>query len=112
MQTDRELLELAAKSINGFYNEKTDAISFDGFDALKYNFANWIPWNPLNNSGNALDLAIKLGIGISFGVQDARVVASGMDSIYGEWEKIDGDPFAATRRAIVRAAAEIGKEMK
>lgn len=29
-----------------------------------------------------------------------------------EGEKNNGDPHAATRRAIVRAAAEIGKEMK
>ena len=27
-------------------------------------------------------------------------------------EKLDNDPYAATRRAIVRAAAEIGKKIK
>jgi len=27
-------------------------------------------------------------------------------------EPVNGDPYAATRRAIVRAAAEIGKEKK
>ena len=28
------------------------------------------------------------------------------------WEEIKDDPYAATRRAIVRAAAEIGRNMK
>lgn len=28
------------------------------------------------------------------------------------WEEISADPYAATRRAIVRAAAEIGRNMK
>jgi hypothetical protein len=33
-----------------------------------------------------------------------------LDSIF--WENCGDDPYAATRRAIVRAAAEIGKGMK
>lgn len=82
--TDRELLELAAKAAG--LNVGTDEGSYDD---LKW-------WNPLTNDGDALRLAVKLGIDVS----KAQLVY---------YDKTSNDPYAATRRAIVRTAAEIGK---
>lgn len=117
--TDKELLELAAKAAGieiKHYNKDDpndryypDDCKPNGPSLLCWNLGEW---NPLTDDGDALRLAVKLGIGFSFGIQDGRVVASGAESVLGEWEDIKKDPYAATRRAIVRAAAEIGKEMK
>ena len=111
--TDRELLEAAAKAAgidwikdcvwieNGFYSPlaKHERIS----------------WNPLTEDGDALRLAVKLDM--CFGIAPHRVALSktSLALVPGGHEvscKHQGDPYAATRRAIVRAAAEIGKDMK
>lgn len=62
-----------------------------------------IYWNPLEDDGDALRLAVKLNITV-----DPKYLYK------GPW---DGggtlcDPYEATRRAIVRAAAEIEKVLK
>jgi hypothetical protein len=64
------------------------------------------PWNPLTDDGDALRLAVKLKMGVNF---DGEKV--GANCGRGAVEVFGNDPYAATRRAIVRAAT-IGKEMK
>ena len=94
--TDRELLELAAKAA--------------GFNAFAGHAKQMIEsgWNPLTDDGDALRLAVKLHIPLRFEEDfDGWGVVAGTDG-----EMCKPDPYAATRRAIVRAAAEIGKEMK
>jgi hypothetical protein len=96
--TDRELLELAAKA---------DGIEWDEFTLDC--------WNPLISDGDALRLAVKLGMTVLAdpGI-DGSVAAqidpptSPLTSVWAD-ELAEPDPYAATRRAIVRAAAEIGK---
>jgi hypothetical protein len=97
--SDRELLELAAKAIGL---------------KLKYNYlggrdANQ-PWDSLEDDGDALRLAVRLKIDVKH--YDDYVVGW-FDGGYIGTGKImyEGDPYAATRRAITRAAAEIGKSM-
>lgn len=67
-------------------------------------------WNPLTDDGDAMRLAVKLNITweayFRF-IDDVPVI-----DCQGEVELQGSDPCAATRRAIVRAAAEIGREMK
>ena len=121
--TDRELLELAAKaagisldfSVRGdfppyYINERGGHSS----------------WNPLTDDGDALRLAVKLGIKVMpypvFEYEKHSVLASRRwwappdddDNTYIGPEVVEvygTDPLAATRRAIVRAAAEIGKTL-
>ena len=97
--TDRELLELAAKAagieITPHPNAKIARHLV--FTAGGKN------WNPLTDDGDALRLAVKFGITIMF---DRSSVWCEQ---YGVLEHYNGDPFAATRRAIVRAAADLGK---
>ena len=108
--TDKELLELAAK-----------AAGIDLFDdpAAKHGRVLRMKsgpfWNPLIYDGDALRLAVKLHINIEIWNVDALIRTCVY--ILHRWhvcfeEHYTTDPYAATRRAIVRAAAEIGKKMK
>jgi hypothetical protein len=119
--TDRELLELAAKAAGIEYN----FICPNGAHCGDMNTMQNRFWNPLEDDGDALRLAVKLGLACSPGGQvftyddDLMSAWADKDVMYGtdfcqhvQWSKSNGDPYAATRRAIVRAAAEIGKEMK
>ena len=114
--TDRELLELAAKAAGYEWREdikrERDKI---GVDAL------WIPhvstgWNPLKNSGDALSLAVACQLGISIvggraGLVECVSFKECHCFVSSREIADDGDLCAATRRAIVRAAAEIGAQM-
>jgi hypothetical protein len=71
-------------------------------------------WNPLEDNADAFKLAVELRIPISFPLYtewDVPEVHAGKywdatDSLwYPHSENIKDDPLAATRRAIVRAAA-------
>jgi hypothetical protein len=102
-ESDREMLELAAKAA-GFEPLRFD-VDLDGLLLRGVQE----PWNPLRDDGDALRLAVKLCMQIecSKGYQYA--------SVYGHaWqvsERHDGfDPYAATRRAIVRAAASLASK--
>lgn len=64
-------------------------------------------WRPLDDDGDALRLAVELDIvfrcinGVAFDWKDG---------ICDMQEPYSGDLYTSTRRAIVRAAAEIGKQ--
>lgn len=101
--TDRELLELAAKAAGlpecGWMGP--------AFMYVKEN--RFTDWNPLTDDGDALRLAVTLKLGVIPFQQDV----SATHGLTGrEWpEPYGSDPNAATRRAIVRAAASLGKVM-
>jgi hypothetical protein len=114
--TDRELLELAAKAAG---------IRFVSMDNWPHqdNCRFWkhgdlcdcgAAWNPLADDGYAFRLAVKLRIRVQPATDDQYALANVVGSEEGVAEGciFDGDPYSATRRAIVRAAASIGKDMK
>jgi hypothetical protein len=111
-ETDRELLELAAKAAGIEYHAFVDDPLFGtGINIGEID----VPlWNPLTNDGDALRLAVKLNIGVMSAEYTGRTCAW----LYckgraGEFFEPHGtDPQAAARRAIVRAAAEIGRSRK
>ena len=106
VDADRELLEAAAKAagMSGKYPFEGDTVT----------------WNPLAYDGDALRLAVKLDIEVYQGEDEGRAAYA---LYWGKPERRDvtrmacieyhhdllnaGDPYAATRRAIVRAAAEL-----
>ena len=98
--TDRELLELAAKAAGYEYAKHGGYIVVDGIPGN---------WNPLESDGDALRLAVKLGMLVDVTAFSVTAIVNGTISAQ---EKHNGDPYAATRRAIVRAAAAIGEGMK
>lgn len=107
---DRELLELAAKAcgVNLWWDgdspkeivQHWSGNPEDGGETKDYD------WNPLEEDGAALRLAVKINEMRMFIYSDE--VSMGCLKIV---EKYTGDPMSAVRRAIVRAAAEIGKSM-
>ncbi|HEX7387847.1 MAG TPA: hypothetical protein VF285_11330 [Castellaniella sp.] len=70
----------------------------------------WVSWDPLTNDGDALRLAVKLEINILPTMEEA----SARNPSHTGWINEDAarDPYAATRLAITRAAAEIGRRME
>ena len=103
--TDRELLELAAKAA-GYPPEWHGSIKIETANGAR-------KWSPLEDDGDALRLAVNLGLRVKV-EQDAHAeVDSGNDNSPMCWQAAQKgkDIYAATRRAIVRAAAEIGKAM-
>jgi hypothetical protein len=119
--TDRELLELAAKAA-GIVIDKSKfnggGRNNSGFDLLGNAVLDWhngTTWNPLTDDGDALRLAVKLNIDVFFHASrvEGHVAGGRIPPIRAiEREDYGDDPLTATRRAIVRAAAEIGRNMK
>jgi len=116
MRTDRELLEMVAKAAavelwpGAAWRDEMGA----GF--LKADGQNL--WNPLRDDGDALRLAVKLGIDVYADIPKDYPGAPNCAEaqrvdvlIIEDFAAHNGDIYAATRRAIVRAAAEIGRNM-
>ena len=100
--SDRELLEAAAKAagIEFGWIHDTPRIRAE---------MGWTPWNPLTNSGVAFELAVKLRLTINCSYDDVAICGQEFTQKEVFIERNGEDPLAATRRAIVRAAAELGK---
>jgi hypothetical protein len=94
---DRELLERAAKAA-----EQERSAAGDLWSNARGQL-----WNPLTDDGDALRLAVKLHITphIDGNLTDAESSAGFFTEPHFD------DPYVATRRAIVLAAAEIRKQM-
>lgn len=117
-QEQRRLLELAAKAsgVEIEWNVMIDPRS--PFLAPKtQQERNWLghehtPWNPLTDDGDALRMAVALRI------KHERhpihpFVAAWTPEIPARFEEPEGDdPYAATRLAIVRAAAALREKME
>jgi hypothetical protein len=111
--TDRELLELAAKAAgltikkSQFYPRETLVEEPPG---------EWNLWIPLEDDGDAFRLFTKMpfctlyvseiGVTVNLPRPEGRVLGLKCDEYA---EEHGGDIYAATRRAIVRAAAAIGE---
>lgn len=111
--SDRELLELAAKAAG---------IELRWYSHMMRNGVPIWPevahigdevWNPLTDDGDAFTLMVALRLEPRFidnshsgGAEPSRVT---LHLVPGIVENIKVDVLAATRRAIVRAAAEIGR---
>ena len=98
---DRELLEAAAKAagikvLAGFQAERDAA----GHGDVGLWASCTTCWNPLTDDGQALRLAVTLDL-----LHSPRVA----HEIAVERFTKNADKLTATRRAIVRAAAEVGK---
>ncbi|OMQ52651.1 hypothetical protein [Burkholderia pseudomallei] len=121
--TDRELLELAAKAnwhseveggtVSFHYCDHEEAVVYIAGENQDHNGSDVeLVWNPLSDDGEAFRLAVKLGILVSQQLSYVSVCQPhGNASMRGiQFQESYGtDSIAATRRAIVRAAAEIAK---
>jgi hypothetical protein len=109
--TDRELLELASK-----------AARFELYDHTILDDGVWLYtpgshidaegkrpiflWDPLGDDGDALRLAVQLGLDLKL----SQYLPEAFDLVPGA-TPLQIDAFEKVRRAIVEAAAEIGRAM-
>lgn len=106
--TDCKLLELAAKAaglqVKGWVN---DRLSY--YDPVTGYFGHG-DWNPLDDDGDAFRLAVSLKLNIQHTESTSIVRYRPFSHEWvGEVVNENNDKYAAARRAIVRAAAEIGR---
>lgn len=110
---DREMLELAAKAFfgqDGF--EWNSCAGFSGcVQYIPKDGRSYVDWNPLDDDGDALRLAVKLRLDISFLEGFEEITVEDYHCTYRAREDYKPDMAAATRRAIVRAAAATGQSM-
>ena len=116
--TDSELLALSARAHGGL-----EYVPEMGWIHVNPDGTRGAWWNPLTNDGDAFALMVKLGISLTpnpvFDHPKHSVAAT--QCRYGDLsrklnptevvEQYENDPCAATRRAIVRCAAAILKEV-
>ena len=134
---DRELLEMAAKAFGfGAQNPpdnqhcwtQSEYPKRSGRHGALWNYVGHGEtaelWNPLSDDGDALRLAVGLRLTINLtecqccvGIYACQLDGEDEPDVSVRHSKefddceVD-DPYAATRRAIVRAAAEVGRNMK
>jgi hypothetical protein len=96
---DHKMLELAAK-----------AVGLDQEIEPWYFIAPGDIWSPLDNDDEAFRVVVELGLSVY--TEPFRVGVETMDKKVFVWEEVVLDGFDATRRAITRAAAEVGKAMQ
>ncbi len=98
---DQKLLELSARAA-GYPDYFEGMIVSSPEDSFHV-------WNPLTDDGDALRLAVNLNL-------ELVITDHGCGAHHGEIFRLVAlnevaDIYAATRRAIVRAAAEMGREI-
>ena len=116
--TDREMLELAAKAAGillcgySWIGENEDD---DECEILESAFVKTNPeqelatkWNPLTDDGDALRLAVRLHMQVSVTTESCRAETLPRLGVRVN----DSDENLATRRAVVMAAAAVGRETK
>lgn len=100
MNTDRELLTLAAKACglpeSGWMGPEFTYVKDDQL----------VVWNPLIDEGDALRLACKLHINVFIYHDETSTATAGISA--KNWGSVE----ANTCRAIVCAAAKIGRQME
>lgn len=109
MTADRELLEGAAKAVGHEWDDYCEKLGLCYYPNKSR--PECASWNPLTDDGDAFRLMVKLEL-------DLWVGAGGTEVEWGKHHQSvtqiteNDDPYAATRRAITRAAYKIGKEKK
>ena len=104
--TDRELLEMAAKAA-GIARNQWD---YEWVRGLGHIVCRSDMWNPLTDDGDALRLAVRLRLKIQI-TDDGAAARLGFTNLSLVALDEAPDVESAARRAIVRAAAEIGRAM-
>ena len=111
---DRKLLELAAKALRyevaDYHRTKGLIIDVPIDQPIK---KGGLYWNPQDDDGDSMRLAINLGISIEFVKDGVRCRALNVEwmgevGMFCDMEHLR----SATRSSVLRVAAEIGKGMK
>lgn len=109
MMSDRELLELAAKAAGYQLKRMCDPVE-SGEEGSDFFHLDNRYWNPLTEDGDAFRILIDLNLDLTVDIIEGDVFVC---ETFGDYwcEYLGDNPHAAARRAIVRAAADIGRAM-
>jgi hypothetical protein len=109
MDSDKKLIELAAKAVGIEHPGGEHCVNGPGvWDCKKMCW-----WKPLTDDGDAFRLMISANLEVERCKDGSRVYVNEYgDAPYMLESGYEQDIFAATRRAIVMAAADIGRGMK
>ena len=106
---DKDMLILAAKAADIELQQWVESLGKFFLEPYQQH------WNPLTDDGDAFRLAVTLQLDIQNSLGKTCEVSrwdKGFDDYVYYIEDYSDDPRAATRRAIVRAAVEIGRFRK
>lgn len=117
-EEDKQQLALAAKAAGLAVVRWTDAYMDCGYHSERYGQPGFVVlvdgleelWNPRDFDGDALRLAALIMLPVAFYHFKTVVEMGNYGRIVEHW--VDQGRYLATRRAIVRAAAEIGANMQ
>lgn len=73
----------------------------------------WVEWDPLASDGDAMRIAVKLGLNVHVDIARGYTSVSYSDGVWHALSSIEhgGDACSATRHAIVTVAEAIGEKM-
>ena len=105
------MFEFAAKAagLHDDWPEPDYGVQWNGNAMWCFGMGHGMLWNPRDDDGDALRLAVKLGLIVDSHGMYARACFPYEAPL--AYEAMREDRCAATRRAITRAAAEIGRNM-
>lgn len=112
--SDRELLGLAAKAAGYSVRWYEDSLAYGptfGIEVEPGNPCGFEVWNPLTDDGDALRLAVKLKLQVILYSDWVEVLQDGIQKSNAHSVYDAGCMFKCARRAIVLAAAELGRAM-
>lgn len=111
--SDRELLKMAAKAAGIDLMWKLGFHQITLPPSVPYFLAGGLDkyWNPLTDDGDALRLAVVLSLDVHVNQRHVEIFSGDLEDCIDQVCVDCDDPCAATRRAIVRAAAAIGSAM-
>lgn len=113
--SDRTLLELAAKAAGKVCGYEPGEWFWCKHGprgpGMYMSSRSHVLWNPITDDGDALRLAVRLRMCVASFPDETMVGYTANGEGYNVHESHGSDPYADTRRAIVRAAAEIGRSM-
>jgi hypothetical protein len=109
---DRALLEMAARAARIALGDFDAEAAHSGIVCGAFELGEDTMWNPLASDADAFGLMVKLGL-LVLTVRGFAVANHDSFPLIGGAVRLDvgDDEYAATRRAIVIAAARIGKQM-
>lgn len=102
--TDQELLEKAARAAGIEFTENDEE---GNLYEIRHDLKRLVVWNPLDDDGDALILAVKLQISVYQNIVrvEAGTISLALAGVFIHEDTIYQDSLIATRRAITRAAA-------
>ena len=108
---EKELLRMAAKAAGLIMSEEWDCAAEGRGIIIGRGDGDLRPWNPLSDDGEAFRLSVQLQISVMSNIirYEASTIALTLAGIFVKEDMLQQSADVSARRAIVRAAAELGR---